>query len=93
MSHDMRMTRSRSRRIPRECSRHHPIPPRSPATLSKTHTPPPNTSRRNVLNTRTPEELLINYSQTREQTNQPTLVSLPRTQQNPSSIYKSTNGV
>jgi hypothetical protein len=85
----MRITRSRSRRIPREHSRHHPTPPRSPATSSKTHTPSPNTGRRNVLNTRTPEELQINsHPQTREQANQPTLVSLPRTPQNPSHLPK-----
>ncbi len=83
----MRVTRSRSRRIPRAHSRHCPTPPRSPATSSKTHTPSPNTSRRNVLNTRTPQELPIDsHPKTREQANQPTLVSLPRTPQNASHL-------
>jgi hypothetical protein len=87
MSSDMRITRSRSRRIPRECSRQCPTPPRSPATSSRTHTPSPNTGRKNVLNTRTPGELPIDsHPQTREQANQPTFVSLPRTPQNPSHL-------
>ncbi len=81
------MTRSRSRRMHRERSRHQPTPPRSPATTSRTYTPSPNTGRRSALNTRTPGELpLDSCPQTREQTNQPTLVSLPRTTQNPSHL-------
>ena len=87
MSSDMRITRSRSRRMPRERSRHRPTPPRSPANSSRTYTPSPNTGRRNVLNTRTPGALPPDSRpQTREQTNQPTLVSLPRTPQNPSHL-------
>ena len=73
--------------MPRERSRHRPTPPRSPANSSRTYTPSPNTGRRNVLNTRTPGALPPDSRpQTREQTNQPTLVSLSRTPQNPSHL-------
>ena len=73
--------------MPRERSRHRPTPPRSPANSSRTYTPSPNTGRRNVLNTRTPGVLPPDSRpQTREQTNQPTLVSLSRTPQNPSHL-------
>jgi hypothetical protein len=43
------LTRSRSRRIPREPSRHHPTPPRSPATSSRTHTSKKPESRQSVM--------------------------------------------
>lgn len=85
MSSEMRTTRSRSRRIPRESSRHRPTPPRSPAALTRIHTQSPSGATESVLTTEPAQALPPRTSEqgTRNQTGQPTLVSLPRTPQNP----------
>ncbi len=84
----MRVTKSRSRRIPRESSRHHPTPPRSLAALARVHTPLPSKTIENILTTEAAQALppRISQQESREQSTQPTLVSLPRTPQNPTDV-------